>query len=114
MKCINYHSLSSPLILSKIKYKYPFWLPNKPSSKLQENSNVFSLVSLRTRALHSHIFLAATSPPTAGKLSVLLQTSAVCLFAYWIANFVVPEMILKDLQAKKIDENGENSIEDEL
>ncbi|KAL0443358.1 UNVERIFIED_CONTAM: hypothetical protein Slati_2058500 [Sesamum latifolium] len=111
MKCVNSQSLLSPL-LSHHKYQHQFW-KSKPSS-LQSNPNGFSPVSLRTRALPpSPIFLAATSPAAAGKLSVLLQTSAVCLFAYFIANFVVPELILKDLQSKEANKDGENPAEDE-
>ncbi|XP_019226228.1 PREDICTED: uncharacterized protein LOC109207709 [Nicotiana attenuata] len=44
----------------------------------------------------SSFFIAAANSPR--DLSVLLQTSAVMLFMYWIANFVVPGIILKDLQ----------------
>nr|XP_009795292.1 PREDICTED: uncharacterized protein LOC104242020 isoform X1 [Nicotiana sylvestris] len=44
----------------------------------------------------SYFFIAAANSPR--DLSVLLQTSAVMLFMYWIANFVVPGIILKDLQ----------------
>ncbi|KAI3456913.1 hypothetical protein Pfo_013576, partial [Paulownia fortunei] len=111
MRCINCRSLPSPF-LSEHNYKHQIWLANKPSI-LQVNRIGFSLVlSLRTRALPSPIFFAATSPVT-GKLSVLLQTSAVCLFAYWVANFVVPNIILKDLQSNKTNEDGENPGEDE-
>lgn len=39
--------------------------------------------------------------------------SAVCLFAFWVANFVVPEYILKDIKAKETKEDGENPAEDE-
>ncbi|KAK4439781.1 hypothetical protein Salat_0313000 [Sesamum alatum] len=111
MKCINSRSLLSPL-LSDHKYKHQLSANRKPSSA-QWNRNGFSSVSLRTRALPSPIFLAASSPAAAGKLSVLLQTSAVCLFAYFVANFVVPELILKDLKSKETNKDGENPAEDE-
>ena len=39
-----------------------------------------------------------------------MMGSGVCLVAYWVANFVVPEIVLKDLQSK---EKEENSNEDE-
>ncbi|KAG6393752.1 hypothetical protein SASPL_144321 [Salvia splendens] len=64
---------------------------------------------LTTTAALPCIILAATAPP-AGKLSVLLQTGGVCLVAYWVANFVVPGIVLKDFQSK---EKEENSSEDE-
>ncbi|XP_011095412.1 uncharacterized protein LOC105174880 [Sesamum indicum] len=111
MKCINSQSQLSPLP-SHHKYKHQF-CESKPSS-MRLNPNGFSFVSLRTRSLPpSPIFLAATSPAAAGNLSVLLQTSAVCLFAYFVANFVVPELILKDLRSKEANKDGENPAEDE-
>uniref|UniRef100_A0A1D1ZDE6 Acetylcholine receptor subunit beta n=1 Tax=Anthurium amnicola TaxID=1678845 RepID=A0A1D1ZDE6_9ARAE len=44
-------------------------------------------------ALH----LAVASPASAGDLSVLIPVSTVLLIVYLIANFVVPEIISKDL-----------------
>ncbi|PIN15531.1 hypothetical protein CDL12_11828 [Handroanthus impetiginosus] len=103
MKCINSHTLPSPLFSQHLKHNHQISPANRPSI-VQIDRNGFFSVSLRTKALHAFTVLA-TSFPSTGKLSVLLQTSAVCLFAYWVVNFVVPGMILKDLQSNK--KNGE-------
>ncbi|KAK6153809.1 hypothetical protein DH2020_013448 [Rehmannia glutinosa] len=107
MRCIKCESLHSPLF-SEHNDKHQNWPANKPCM-LKANRNSYpSLVSLRTRAVPA---LAAALQP-AGKLSVLLQTSAVCLFAYWVANFVMPEIILKDLRSKNsTNEDAENPEE---
>ncbi|KAH6822807.1 hypothetical protein C2S53_017103 [Perilla frutescens var. hirtella] len=113
MNCINSPSLSSPpssIYVHRHTHKHQIWPANKPLSlQLNGNGNDFSLST--PRALPSLIILATTAPP-AGKLSVLLQTGAVCLVAYWVANFVVPGIILKDLQSKHTNQNDENPDED--
>ncbi|XP_051125848.1 uncharacterized protein LOC127247847 [Andrographis paniculata] len=44
----------------------------------------------------SPILFVAAELSDAGKLSVLAQTGAVCLMAFWVANFFVPGMIMKN------------------
>ncbi|XP_030553272.1 uncharacterized protein LOC115757227 [Rhodamnia argentea] len=56
--------------------------------------------------------LAAAAPAKTGDISVFLQTGAVLLLAYWIANFVVPDLISKYLGFDKINED-ENSEDDD-
>ncbi|KAF3614196.1 putative rab3 GTPase-activating protein catalytic subunit-like, partial [Capsicum annuum] len=57
---------------------------------------------------------AINSPAASGDLSVLLQTGAVMLFMYWIANFVVPQFILKDLQDDSTTNNNKTDEKDLL
>lgn len=66
--------------------------------------------SFTPRATPASLFLAATSPPNSGDFSVIFQTSAVMLFMYWIANFVVPEFVMKDLQ---VDEANKDAKEED-
>ncbi|KAK4804530.1 hypothetical protein SAY86_004347 [Trapa natans] len=40
-------------------------------------------------------FIAAAPPAKSGDISVFLQTSAVLLGTYWVANFLVPDLISK-------------------
>ncbi|KAF8026242.1 hypothetical protein BT93_F2904 [Corymbia citriodora subsp. variegata] len=56
--------------------------------------------------------LTAAAPAKAGDIWVFLQTGALLLFAYWTANFVVPDLIFKYLGLDKINE-GENSEDDD-
>ncbi|KAG9457374.1 hypothetical protein H6P81_001882 [Aristolochia fimbriata] len=51
------------------------------------------LPSVRCRAFENGLLFLSTPPPPRDP-SVLLVTSGVLLFVYWIANFVVPEFIL--------------------
>ncbi|KAL3736351.1 hypothetical protein ACJRO7_025325 [Eucalyptus globulus] len=56
--------------------------------------------------------LTAAAPMKTGDVSVILVTGSVLLFAYWIANFVVPDWLSKYLGFDKINE-GENSEDDD-
>ncbi|KAI3820518.1 hypothetical protein L1987_08066 [Smallanthus sonchifolius] len=51
----------------------------------------------------SHLVVLAVNSPAsaaaAGDISVLIPTSVAFIFLYWIANFVVPGIIMKDLQS---------------
>ncbi|KAL7130938.1 hypothetical protein ABFS83_13G166000 [Erythranthe nasuta] len=107
MKCITSHTLHSQLF-SDQKYKHQNEFTNRS----------FSIaLSFRTRSLPaaaaSSIFLAASAPVVGGKLSVLLQTGGVCLFAYWVVNFAVPEFILKDIQSRVEKKDGDNPSEED-
>ncbi|ONK74944.1 uncharacterized protein A4U43_C03F11710 [Asparagus officinalis] len=55
---------------------------------------------LRIRALNTAVTIAVNSSAHGGDISVLIPVSAVLLFMYWIANFVVPDIVQKDLQEK--------------
>ncbi|KAL2472955.1 uncharacterized protein Fot_48691 [Forsythia ovata] len=111
MKCINCHS---PLSLTPFEGRYMqqiktdkfFLFSSAKSAWLQKSWNGFSPVSVRTMALPASPFLAAVSPAASPDLAVLLRTSALLLFAYWIANFVVPQIVYKDLQLDKTNENN--------
>ncbi|CAA3014558.1 Hypothetical predicted protein [Olea europaea subsp. europaea] len=107
MKCIDCHSLRSPTLsesryMQEIKPAKFFCFSSKKSAWLQQDWKRFSVT---TRALPSSPFLAAVPLAASPDIAVLLQTSAILLFAYWIANFVVPRMVYKDLQFDKTDEN---------
>ncbi|KAL2523709.1 Uncharacterized protein Adt_08763 [Abeliophyllum distichum] len=110
MKCINCHSSLSPTLserrYTQIKTDNFLRFSSVKSAWLQKGGNGFSPVSVRTMALPSYPFLAAASPAASPDLAVLLRTSALLLFAYWIANFVVPQIVYKDLQFDKTDENN--------
>lgn len=69
---------------------------------------------LRTKALTSSLVLGVESTAAAysGDLQVLLRTTTGLFFVYWIANFVVPELIMKDLQSDKTDEDQETKRDD--
>ncbi|XP_058095141.1 uncharacterized protein LOC131240729 [Magnolia sinica] len=47
------------------------------------------------------LFIALKSPASSGDYSAFLPISAVLFFIYWIANFVVPDMISKDFESEK-------------
>ncbi|KAK1407019.1 hypothetical protein QVD17_38629 [Tagetes erecta] len=57
------------------------------------------------------VVLAVNSPATAGDISVLIPTSVLFFFLYWIANFVVPKMIMKDLETD--DANQDQNANDQ-
>ncbi|KAL8033538.1 hypothetical protein ABFX02_13G165900 [Erythranthe guttata] len=112
MKCITSRSLRSQLF-SDHKYKHQNEFINR---NINYTNRSFSLaLSFRTRSLPaaSSIFLAASAPVVGGKLSVLLQTGGVCLFAYWVVNFAVPEFIIKDIQSRVEKEDGDNPSEED-
>ncbi|KAL8462513.1 hypothetical protein ACS0TY_033518 [Phlomoides rotata] len=116
MKCCNCQLLllsPSPLLIPHHINKHQIWITNKPCI-LQVKGNGNSLSSSSgINALPSTILLATTSSLPTAKLSVLLQTSAVCLIAYWVANFVVPNFILKDFQSNNTDDDAKNPADDE-
>lgn len=63
---------------------------------------------------YSHpVVLGVNSPAaTTGDLKVLIPTSAAFLFLYWIANFVVPGIVMKDLESQ--DASKDETPNDEL
>ncbi|KAK9080666.1 hypothetical protein SSX86_000424 [Deinandra increscens subsp. villosa] len=48
---------------------------------------------------------ATATPPPSANIAVLITTSIGFAFLYWIANFVVPEFIMKDLQSQDADKD---------
>lgn len=70
--------------------------------------------SLRANAIlpTSLILGNSTIPPAqSGDVSVLLQTGGVLLIAYLIANFILPEFIMKSYRSDESD--GKAAVEDE-
>ncbi|URD76186.1 hypothetical protein MUK42_08394 [Musa troglodytarum] len=59
---------------------------------------LFLAISPTQQALGNSLDAAATSPAAAGDLSVLVPVSALLLSIYWVANFIVPGMITRELQ----------------
>ncbi|XP_044480939.1 uncharacterized protein LOC123207511 [Mangifera indica] len=57
---------------------------------------------------HYSVVLAATNPPKSGDISVILKTSAVMLFMYFIANFFVPS-IISNSKSSEFDEEKKDS-----
>ncbi|KAI3986726.1 hypothetical protein MKX01_014264 [Papaver californicum] len=56
---------------------------------------------MKTQAFTSSslVLLDITSPPAAsGDISVFLQTSVLLVAVYWFSNFIVPDLIVKNLQ----------------
>ncbi|KAK3025566.1 hypothetical protein RJ639_041044 [Escallonia herrerae] len=109
MKCLHCHRPLTPLF-SRLNYKQKMkgvgllWLSTTEPAALLQRRNISSPAPGRTKAITSSLVLGASPTAATGDLSVLLQTSALLLFAYWIANFVVPDIIAKDLQ---LDKSGE-------
>ncbi|CAN4103999.1 unnamed protein product [Withania somnifera] len=99
MKCISLHS---PILLKFSTNKFTCQHhKSKPFCLLEQqhyNAKLSTGFLKGKRTLLIAPLRAVNSPATSGDLSVLLQTGAVMLFIYWIANFVVPEFILKGLQ----------------
>ncbi|KAJ7963782.1 Glutathione transport system permease gsiD [Quillaja saponaria] len=111
MKCIQ---LNSPLLplhsqlkhQQQLRHAKQLWpTTNKPTRTIQLIQHSASLSPLQTKALPHSILFAATSPPKTGDISVFIQTSGLLLFVYWIANFVVPDLISKYYGFDKVSED---------
>ncbi|KAJ1691953.1 hypothetical protein LUZ63_016108 [Rhynchospora breviuscula] len=61
----------------------------------------------RAQTLNMALSLVADSSPR--DISVLLPVSALLIFVYWIANFVVPKFIMEDLQKDETPDNKGSS-----
>ncbi|GMH24992.1 hypothetical protein Nepgr_026835 [Nepenthes gracilis] len=71
----------------------------------QRHEKISSEVSWRANAFPTPLVLAvARQPPD---ISVIIQTSAVMLFFYWMANFVVPQIVSKNFQQDQTSGNVE-------
>lgn len=103
METIHSSSFSFFTIPSSLKNQTNF-----PSVK--QNFRLTSIPRVQIFALnHAINATTATSIPH-GDISVLIPISSVLLFMYWIANFVVPDIVSKDL-VKKASEFGEQKSE---
>ncbi|KAF8391530.1 hypothetical protein HHK36_023835 [Tetracentron sinense] len=107
MESIHCYSPLLP-IFSQFKHKQLettklLWLPSHEPVELLRRQNLPSLLPLRTQAFttSSLVVGVTSSPPASGDLSVFIETSALLLLFYWIANFVVPDMISKYPQSEK-------------
>ncbi|KAK4341864.1 hypothetical protein RND71_037680 [Anisodus tanguticus] len=99
MNCINFHS-SILLKLQSSKFTCHHH-KSKPICLLEQqhyNAKLATGFVKEKRTMLISPIRAVNSTAASGDLSVLLQTGAVMLFMYWIANFVVPGIVLKDLQ----------------
>ncbi|KZV07152.1 hypothetical protein F511_45368 [Dorcoceras hygrometricum] len=90
----------------------PMTFPAKRRVGIQENRTVFSSFEIMHRAALSPVYITASSSATNGNLSGLLQASAVLLFAYWIANFVVPGFIMEDYRKNKSENDQDDPSQD--
>ncbi|KAJ0046984.1 hypothetical protein Pint_04099 [Pistacia integerrima] len=113
LTCIHgYPSLDSVNSHLNHKHKMLHTNNNEPlrlSSSEKPTRLTRKFPSLRAFAVTDSYYtlvLAATSPPKSGDISVFLQTSAVMLLVYLIANFLVPSIISKSLE---LDEEKEDS-----
>ncbi|MCD7452445.1 hypothetical protein HAX54_016552 [Datura stramonium] len=127
MNCLR---IPSPILLkistNKFRWQHykskPFWLVEQQqqhyNAKLATGfvkGKRSVLISPIRAVVDIPFLLAANSPAAAPRdLSVLLQTSGVMLFMYWITNFVVPQFILKDLQDDDSTTNNNKADENDL
>ncbi|KAI3923803.1 hypothetical protein MKW92_006323 [Papaver armeniacum] len=91
------------------------WLPSIPKQMPSDYYRMKNNTSLRTKtkafATCSLLLLDITSPPAAsGDISVFLQTSALLVAVYLFSNFIVPDLIVKNLQKRNqsIEQEEEN------
>ncbi|XP_060188521.1 uncharacterized protein LOC132617525 [Lycium barbarum] len=101
MKCICLHSpillkLPSTKFICQYHKSKPICLLEQQQHYKAKLATCFIIKGKRTLLIAP--LKAINSPAASGDLSVLVQTGAVMLFMYWIANFVVPGIVLKDLQ----------------
>nr|POE83012.1 hypothetical protein CFP56_42955 [Quercus suber] len=120
MLCIQFHAPLLPL-QSQLKHnKHPrtsqlLWLSSCEATQFfPHRPNNLSLLAPRTNAIPISLLLAASSEvKPGGDISVLLPVSAVLLSAYFLANFIVPTFIMKDLgfdkESEKQKGNDDNS-----
>ncbi|OWM81285.1 uncharacterized protein LOC116192044 [Punica granatum] len=66
-------------------------------------------VHTTANAVNEFCSVAAASPAKSGDISVFLQTSAVLLGMYWIANFVVPDLISKYFGFDKVGQEDDQN-----
>ncbi|PPR90495.1 hypothetical protein GOBAR_AA30187 [Gossypium barbadense] len=109
MSCLHCYSPFLPLN-SQLKHKQKlkakrhlrlFSTESSPNLVLQTRN-----VNSRTNATSNPLFIAAKVPPSqSGDITVFLQTSALLLVVYFLANFVAPYFISKYFEFDKIGED---------
>ncbi|XP_059645770.1 uncharacterized protein LOC132287541 [Cornus florida] len=117
MWCLHSQSSILPLVL-QLKHRQLLETPKlfrltsyEPTTPLRRQ-NIPTTIHVSTKAISTSIVLGVTAPAeSGGDITVLLQTSAVFLFVYWIANFVVPDIISKDLQFDKTSEDQRADVD---
>ncbi|KAK8706027.1 hypothetical protein V6N13_049608 [Hibiscus sabdariffa] len=115
MSCLHCHSpflpLNSQLNKQKLKPKQQLLLfSSEPAPNLvllKQN------VHMRTNATSTPLFIAAKIPPSqSGDIAVFLQTSALLLVVYFLANFVAPYFISKYFEFDKVGEDRKTNEND--
>lgn len=107
MRCVQLVSPFSSLRLSTTE-KTPsinapnfLWSANEDQTvRLRPNILIMPVaVNTGCRVFGSEYVISATQPPQSPDPSVLLPVSAALLLLYWVANFVVPDILIKDFQS---------------
>ncbi|KAL4271155.1 hypothetical protein GQ457_13G002120 [Hibiscus cannabinus] len=115
MSCLHCYSPFLPLN-SQLNKQKP-----KPKQQLQLFSsepapNLVLLkqnVHMRTNATSTPLFIAAKIPPSqSGDITVFLQSSALLLVVYFLANFVAPYFISKYFEFDKVGEDQNTNEND--
>eukprot|EP00262_Sarcandra_glabra_P008210 TRINITY_DN21538_c0_g1_i1.p1 TRINITY_DN21538_c0_g1~~TRINITY_DN21538_c0_g1_i1.p1 ORF type:complete len:158 (+),score=11.68 TRINITY_DN21538_c0_g1_i1:143-616(+) len=111
------HSYSSRhLTISKPTTRHVWRTTNTKPLLLRDQSLSLDLPYGPIRALTttSTLVLAIKSPASSGDYSIFIPVSAALFFVYWIFNFVVPDMILKDLQSEEPPSSREQTAEEKI
>ncbi|RZC65689.1 hypothetical protein C5167_009376 [Papaver somniferum] len=87
------------------KTKTLLWLPNIPKQMPSDYYRMKNHTSLRmkTQAFTTsslELIDITSSPAASGDISVFLQTSALLIAVYLFSNFIVPDLIVKNLQKR--------------
>ncbi|XP_010556031.1 PREDICTED: uncharacterized protein LOC104825405 [Tarenaya hassleriana] len=107
MWCVQYHSpclvgLSAPTEKNHRHGRNQVFLPS--------SSSVAELQWRRTSSLATVGLKASVVPPSeSGDITGFLQISGGMILLYWIANFVVPDLIYKSLQVDEADEEQDST-----
>ncbi|XP_022716882.1 uncharacterized protein LOC111275664 [Durio zibethinus] len=115
MRCLHFRS-SFPSLYSdlgqkqKLKANEQLWLFSSAAPRLvlqRQNVHFWS------NAISNPLFIAAKIPPSqSGDITVFVQTSAILLVVYFLANFVAPYFISKYFEFDKIDEDKKTTEND--
>ncbi|GAA0146743.1 hypothetical protein Leryth_011994 [Lithospermum erythrorhizon] len=104
MRCIKSPCPFSPYKLSSMEIVHSF---NDRTVTLLRPSNPMPMAVKSGKVFVSQYGVSSTLPPASPDLNVLLPTSAALLLLYWITNFVLPDILYKNLlqseHAKKED-----------
>ncbi|KAJ6766834.1 TRANSMEMBRANE PROTEIN [Salix purpurea] len=105
MNSIPFHSslLLLPSVSSSIQK--PQWKAQKLLWSSSKEPKHNQKMTARTGAIAESLFLGVASEPRPRDVSVLLQTGAVLLLAYGIANFIFPAFISNYYEFDKVSED---------